>query len=559
MAINTNPTPVPAPAPGPVPRPTVSAPAPVTPGVATGTIVPTPTPIRVDPAAEPVLPGPGTGISPAPASTVSVASIEITPAAVTPSGNISSNVAVTATVVRPGGNNGAIQFNNNSTFGGANSLSYNSVTGTLNVRASVYNNGFGGLTSTAPILFYDRNGNQSGMVNWVQPVSGSSVSGTGVHISPWPNFNGSPTSVRNDAGITVWRGPAGQFYRTVTNINQSQNSPGPHGLNLYDGAFFINSYEPSSNTAGFSQVILNVPYSSGTIQRAVGQISSFAYTSPDQGRMWTLGWKQVSAITPNRATESTPGNINISWNSNNRVSINNATLTESFNVLGNIRIQATGANNNTGIKFADGTFQYTAATSGSGANIAVFDETTLVTANVSTFVFQGNGVSVGQIGDETYVEIDGGSGISGITVQDEGSNVVVSANAINFVGTGVTATNVGNVATVTIPASSLVNTVYNAGFANTVTLNYNNGQWQNYSPNDAVLNVTISNIPTGGEMTVFLRYGSDNTSITWTGNPYPIFWEGGDETPSQTLGQRDVLTVKNNGNYYFASLGKNYV
>ena len=70
------------------------------------------------------------------------------------------------------------------------------------------------------------------------------------------------------------------------------------------------------------------------------------------------------------------------------------------------------ANANVGIYFADGTFQYTAATGGG----------------------------------------------SGITVQEEGSNVVAVATTVNFLGAGVTASNVGGVAVVTVPGG--VNTMY---------------------------------------------------------------------------------------------------
>jgi hypothetical protein len=377
-------------------------------------------------------------------STNSVPLLDITTAAVNVIPTPTTGNVIIPSVTRPAGNTGAIQFNNNGTFGGANSLFYNTTTGTLNVRASVYNNGFGGLTSTAPVLFYDRNGSQAGMVNWVSPVSGSSVGGTGVHISPWPNYNSSPTSVRNDAGISVWRGPSGLFYRTVTNINESQSGPGPHGLNLFDGSMYVNSYDRGSgNTVGVSQIILNAPYSSG---RSIGQISSFAYTSPDQGRMWTLGWRQGSAFSPNRAQEETPGNINISWNSNNRVGINGATLTESFNVLGNIRIQATGDITNTGIKFADNTFQYTAAAT------TIQDEGSAVIANANPVIvnFVGAGVTATNVGGVATITIPGGNG-SGIVVQEESSNVLSSASTLNFVGAGVTASNVAGVATITVP------------------------------------------------------------------------------------------------------------
>jgi hypothetical protein len=62
-----------------------------------------------------------------------------------------------------------------------------------------------------------------------------------------------------------------------------------------------------------------------------------------------------------------------------------------------------------------------------------------------------------------YAAVVGGtgntSGISGVTIKDEGDNVLASANTINFVGTGVVASNVGGVATITIQGIGSNNTV----------------------------------------------------------------------------------------------------
>ena len=63
------------------------------------------------------------------------------------------------------------------------------------------------------------------------------------------------------------------------------------------------------------------------------------------------------------------------------------------------------------------------------------------------------------------VPFTGGTGISGITVKDEGTNVVASANTINFVGAGVTASNVSGVATITINGGG--------GNANTANVTFN--------------------------------------------------------------------------------------
>lgn len=447
------------PVPGPYIGPTTSSTPPIVPGVATGT-TPMPNPIVV-PASSNTdvstssIPGnvPSSGNTITTAGTNS--NVNLTTSNVPANANLaisnlvpSSNTVYNVTTV-PGGYNTSIQYNNYGQFAGSGTFRFISSVNAPGITASVYNNGFGGLTGCAPVYFYNPNvggGNVAqGMINWFTGITNSSVGGTGVHISPWPNYGTTP--VRNDAGITVYRGPSGVFYRTVTNINASQTGPGPHGLNLFDGSMYVNSYDRGSgNTSGVSQIILNAPYSSG---RAIGQISSFAYTSPDQGRMWTLGWRQGSADSPNRAQEETPGNINISWNSNNRVGINGANLTESFNVKGNVRIQATGANSDTGILFADGTFQYTAANGGGGSSsISIQEEGTNVVATANIINFVGSGVTASNVSGVATITVPGG--ISGVAVQEEGTNVVSSANTINFIGSGVTASNVGNVATITV-------------------------------------------------------------------------------------------------------------
>jgi hypothetical protein len=70
----------------------------------------------------------------------------------------------------------------------------------------------------------------------------------------------------------------------------------------------------------------------------------------------------------------------------------------------------------------------------------------IVTANTINFV--GNAVAASNVGGVATVTINGG--VSGITIQDEGTNVVATANTINFIGAGVNTTSVGGVATVNI-------------------------------------------------------------------------------------------------------------
>ena len=123
---------------------------------------------------------------------------------------------------------------------------------------------------------------------------------------------------------------------------------------------------------------------------------------------------------------------------------------------GNVIIQpvANVANNTLGIKFADGTFQHTAANGGGGGSstIAVQEEGTNVVASANTINFVGNGVTASNVSGVATITIPGASGIA---VQEEGTNVLSTANTINFIGSGVTASNIGNVATITITSGGI--------------------------------------------------------------------------------------------------------
>lgn len=388
-----------------------------------------------------------------------------------------------------GGSNGQIQYNNNGQFGASANLTW-AQNGLFVGGVPTSLDATGIITARNEYRFGVWSGFAGASTdNWGRIRLGSAYSSNTFY-----GFRGDPDIINPN--------------RTIVISNEEQDIH--QAMVLMDGVAY-NTLSPNSEGTIFGV--------------SVNQTS--ADNRPSTG--FESGWKKIVEAT-NKGNFKIGGNIVIS---------------PSFQII-------PPANNEVGIQFADGTFQYTAATGGSGANIAVFDETTLVTSNVSIFVFQGNGVAVGQIGDETYVEINGG-----VTVQEEGANVVENASTINFVGTGVTASNVGGVATITVTGGGAANTVYNAGTSSTVTLNYNNGQWQNYAPDSSTVYITISNIPTGGEMTIFLQTGGTSSVITWTG-PTAFFWEGGDDQPSTTSGTRDVITIKNNGAYYFAKFSKGY-
>lgn len=503
------PTPVPVPLTTTTLGPLNTGPTPVRPGVNTGTTPPVPSsPFPLDRAPGPVTPGPGTGNSGNTIITITVPVNEI-PANIvpTPSANTSNNVVVT-TGPKPGGNSGAIQFNSNGTFGGtptanwfgtANNISYNAIT----INTTNYDIGAGNFARNGAIYFKDGNltGLISGSINF---KAGGRATQPGFMIAPWDlSFNNQPT--RQDAGLGIWRSTqTGPFQRTQTTINGSDNGPSVHGVYVADGAIdFFPDYS-SSNTNGLAYIILPAAFTDTATRRYVGQISVNAYAA-NTGPQWSLGWKASSPLNPTWANERAPGNVNIAWNANNKVGINNADLTESFNVLGNVRIQATGAANNTGIKFADGTFQYTAA---------------------------------------------GG----GITVQEEGSNVVASTSTINFVGTGVTASNVGGVATVTVSASG--DTVYNLGSISGATVvDLNNGTIQTCTLTGNVV-FNLDSVTSSKSVTLLMTQGTGgNKFATYSGT---VRFAAGYKTLSTAAGAVDMLNIVNIGGTYYATLTVGY-
>jgi len=166
------------------------------------------------------------------------------------------------------------------------------------------------------------------------------------------------------------------------------------------------------------------------------------------------------------------------------------------------------------------------------------------------------------------VPFTGGTGINGITVQDEGTNVVASANTVNFVGAGVTATSVGGVATITIPGGG-------GGNANTGNVTFNDvniiGDGNLYLQPDpasptAYLDVYLSggpdihiasnsenlilgrdsgaNIVVGANGSVVVR-GDDGNAHNW------IFGSGGNLTLPGLL----VAKSSDNGSIIFSSNG----
>ena len=577
-----NPTPIPVPPPAVVPVGALDrAPQPVSAAQDPGVPVITPTIVPVnDRRSSPstVTPGVGTGTIVTSTNSVPLPDITIAVANVTPATSTTGNTII-PTVTKPGGNSGAIQFNNNSTFGGSANLIFTQ-------------NGLwvGGVSTSADAsgIITAKNDFRAGSWKPVRFGAETDTFSRFRHVPNAPNANTTFYGFNSDYQV------AQQQPTVITNETQLTSA-----AVLFEGVAYNTSAARKSPATIFGVSVNN----------------GYASDRPSTGT--EFGWKKLMEVT-NWGDLGIGGNITInpSWQ----------------------YIATQPANNQVGITFADGTFQYTAAT---GGTITIRDEGSNVVTGASAINFVGSGVTASNVGGVATITIPGG-GTSGIAVQEEGTNVVATTNTVNFVGAGATASNVGGVATITIPGgisginmlyntsvvtanattinfsgplanvtnvgfgnatdvgigltvrdegtvvsgnaaigtlnflgagvtatagtSGVANitipggtgvaTVYDAGSSSTVTLDYNNGQWQNYSPSTNTLNITVSNIPTGGEMTVFLYTGGINTTVSWLG---VLLWEGGVATPSATNGTRDIITIKNNGSYTFGKFSKGYV
>ena len=175
----------------------------------------------------------------------------------------------------------------------------------------------------------------------------------------------------------------------------------------------VPEFSPGANM-GYSYLVLPALHTSSG-DRWIGQISANPkriredhganYEDADGIPFFSLGSKmstQLEELYPSGGIaqyERIPDNHTISWDVRGRVSVNEATLDESLNVLGSIKIQVsstannyngvvnsnyrtgrpqTGDEANVGIYFADGTFQYTAFNESSISSTATNAYTVLV-------------------------------------------------------------------------------------------------------------------------------------------------------------------------------------
>jgi hypothetical protein len=367
--------------------PTVKTPTDVQPGVATGTINNRPTPVNTVSNTAPITPGVATSTEPPPPlPNAENFNLEINLASL----SVTPNQVITASAV-PAGTTNWIQYNNSGSFGANANLQWA----------------------------------QNGL--W---VGGVSTSGDASGI----------ITAKNDFRAGSWK--PNRFSAdsdTFSRFRHAPNSPNAnttfYGFNSDPQVSKQQSTVITNETQLTSAMVLfeGVAYNTSASNRPTGTIfgvsvnNGYANDRPSTGT--EFGWKKMMTVS-NWGELGVAGNISInpSWQ----------------------YIATQPANNQVGIVFADGTFQYTAATGGA---ITIKEEGTNIVASANTINFVGSGVTASNVSGVATITVPGG--ITGVAVQEEGTNVLATANTINFVGSGVTASNVSGVATITISSGGI--------------------------------------------------------------------------------------------------------
>jgi hypothetical protein len=147
------------------------------------------------------------------------------------------------------------------------------------------------------------------------------------------------------------------------------------------------------------------------------------------------------------------------------------------------------------------------------ANIAVYDEGSLISNRTASLDFVGAGVTATATGNAITITIPG-SPTSGVTVKDEGNLLTSSVDLLNFVGAGVVANATGNGVTVTIPGTTAV-AVQDEGSLLTATANTFNFTGTGVTASN-VGNVITVNVPTP---TVYpLTVADEGSNLTTAAN-----------------------------------------
>jgi hypothetical protein len=517
----SSPAPIPVPPLAPTPLVESFAPRAVRPAQDPGVPVTTPTAV---PASErkrappPVTPGAGTGTSVTSINSVPLADITTAAADITPAASATGNIV--PTVTKPGGNTGAIQFNNNGAFGGSANLTF--AQGGLWV---------GGVSSSANAsgIITARNDFRAGTWSPVRSSAENPAFSRLRFVANAPNANTSFYGFNSDYQVIK------QQCTVVTNENVTTSA-----AVLMEGVGYNHEYAPAQPGTIFGISINNGfgdPISTGT----------------------EYGWQKLMVVD-NWGGLSVGGNISIKpqfntiWNNENPMTPGRFGIVfadgsyqwhapiiqkDSANVVANASIvnfvgpgiTVTNANGIANISISGGNIV---------SGIAVQEEGSNVVATANTINFVGSGVTASNVGNVATITITSG-GISGINILYNTSVVTANATTINFTGPLANVTNVGfgNATDVGIGLTVQDESTVVTGNAAIGTLNFLGAGVTVTAGPTGVANITIpSSSGTPGSPNASIQF-NDNGSFA--GNTYFTF--------NKTNGNVDMalgnLTVSN--------------
>lgn len=590
-AVNTAVASVPATTPTLVPRSQIDrAPAPVVPGVSTGTSV---------------------------TSTNSVPLLDITTAAanVTPT-SATGNIVIPA-VTKPGGNVGAIQFNNGNAFGGNANLTFaqgglwvGGVSSSANasgiittkndfragtwspIRSSAENPAFSRLrfVANAPnanTSFYGFNSDYQVIRQQCTVVTNENVTTSAAVLMEGVGYNheyapqqpgtvfgisinngfGDPISTGTEYGwqklmvVDNWGGlsAGGNIsikpqFNTIWN-NENPMTPGRFGIVFADGSYQWHApiIQKDSANVVANASIVNFVGSGVTVTNANG-IANISI-SPNYSNI-TVRDEGVAVVSANVINFTGAGvtATNVGGVATITIPGGNGSGIVVQEESSNVLSSASTLNFvGAGVTASNVAGVATITVPGGLTGVAVQEESSNVVASASTINFVGSGVTASNVGGVATVTVPGG--LSGVAVQEEGSNVVATASTINFVGSGVTASNVGGVATVTVTGSS-GDTVYNLGnISGTTVVDVSNGTIQTCTLTGNVF-FNLASVTSAKSVTLLMTQGTGgNKFATYDGT---VRFAAGYKTLSTAAGAVDMLNIVNIGGTYYATLTVGY-
>lgn len=356
-------------------------------------------------------------------------------------GNFSGNISGNLTGI---GSNTQILFNDSNIANANAGFTFNKVSAQVNVTGNIV----GGNLVTAGSLSVTGNSNVGNLGTGGLIVATGNVTGGNL-------VTGGALSVTGNANIGNIGAAAGVFTSNVTAGNVYANS-GTIGASLLTGTLTTNAQPNITSVGTITSLTVtgntlsgNVYANSGTIgaNLLTANLVTGTLTTSAQPNITSLGTLSSLSVTGNVTAGNLTGilangtsNVSIpALNGNVLISAagaanvlvitsTGANVTGTFNATGNLTV---GAKSNLGpasnVIITGGTANYVLSTDGSGnlswvaqsgggggsANIAIYDDGTLLTNTVTSLDFVGAGVTANANGNAVTVTISGGGGGGG--------------------------------------------------------------------------------------------------------------------------------------------------